>query len=191
MQADDDSALCQTAQFHAYVERMFAPLRPGLAYVRTEDYIINDFEEDMVEPEVFDPLDDRLLLRARTDAIKCVDSMEELMMEDVRYDALCYMKDPNMLDGKDLSWNATNPESLRTNLCGFADAHIGIWEELQFPVYCETLATDPSFTESERALISAYVKSFAGSAHAAIPYHIQDGEEEIYYDSATTEEEGV
>ncbi len=182
-----EHALRQTEEFREHVARMFTPLKPGLAYVRTMEYATDDFEEDFAEPDFMDVLtaSPALLHRARLDAIRCVDHLEAEFIEQLESDAIEYMKNPDPIN---YAWNATNPEDMQTVLCEFCDVNVRIWEEDHHPTYHASIASDPTLTDTEREALSEYVKSFVGSACVAIPYHLMEGDEEIYYDSADTEE---
>lgn len=183
----------QTPEFCEHVARLFAPLKPGLAYVRTMEYAVNDFECNHVDPDITDTLAQAFLLgRARLDAIRCVDFLEMEIIDLIELDATEYARSPNPMN---YAWNAKNAEELRINLCGFCDGLIDIWEEHHHPAYHAAVmiaSTDPNTTTPlplyGREALSEYVKSFVGCASAALPYHLEEGEEEIYYDSDDTEE---
>ncbi len=183
----DITTIRQTTSFQEHVARLLTPLKPGLEYVRTMGYAVNDFERNYADPDFLDilTLSPALLHRARLDAIRNVDFLELEIMDLIELDAIAYMKNP---DPVNYAWNAKDPEELRVNLCGFCDCNIGIWEENHHPTYHASLASDPTLTEIERKALSEYVKSFVGCASAALPYHLEEGDEEIYYDSADTEE---
>lgn len=184
--ADDDHTLRQTAEFHEHVQRMFTPLKPGLAYVRTAWYAANDFEEDFAEPDFMDVLTPALLERARSDGVMCIGWMEKEMRDTIETCALAYMRDPNIYGGQNFAWNAHDPEDMREALCTFCDQNISNWEEEHMHNYIASIAGDETLSEAERTALGQYVESFVGSALAAIPYHLQEGDEEIYYDTDDT-----
>ena len=156
-----------------HVQRLFTPLKPGLVFVKRMEFMEDEFEPD----EDLDNLTPEMLRRARKQAIKCLSIVEADMKEQLNYDALRYIAE----NGEQPGWNAVDAEEMKTNLAVFCDTNITRWDDIHFPVYKET---------SAHALDDAgleYVKSFVGSALAALPYHITDGPEEIYYDSDVTE----
>jgi hypothetical protein len=169
--------------------RLFAPLKPGLAYVRTMGYAVNDFECNHADPDITDTLAQAFLLgRARLDAIRCVDFLEMEIIDLIEQDAIEYARSPKPMN---YAWNAKNAEELRINLCGFCDELIDIWEEHHHPAYhAAVIASEPTplLPLYGREALSEYVKSYVGCASAALPYHLEESEEEIYYDSADTEE---
>ena len=187
---EPERSMRQTAEFREHVARLLAPLKPGLAYVRTLGYAVNDFEHNYGDPDFMDVLNASpatLLQRARTDAIRCVDYLEREFVEQIESDAIAYMKQPDKYGGQNFTWNATNPEDLATNLSCFCDINIGIWEDLHFPTYRQSIDSDPTLAPAEREAVAEYVRSFVGSASATVPYHLEEGSEEIYYDSDDTE----
>ena len=166
--------------FQAHVERLFAPLRPGLAYVRTMEFVTEDFEEI----EDTSDLSPSMLERARAQGILCVDIVEEEILIQIRLDAHRFMEQNGVQPG----WNAANADELEMNLEGFCDSNSGIWNSTHFPEY---KARNPGDLD-EAGL--AYVRSFVGSALIALPSHLEGGDESIYYDSDETvqgEENGV
>ena len=162
-----------SAEFQAHVQRLFTPLKPGLAYVRTEEFATDDFEPD----EDLRGLTHDMLLRARKEAIECLSIVETDIMEQLNHDAHRYIREA----GEQPGWGAANEEEMRVNLAEFCNTNIIRWDDIHFPEYKEQspgVLDDAGFE---------YVKSFVGSALAALPYHTTEGEEEIYYDSDETE----
>ena len=162
----------ETPEFKAHVQRLFTPLKPGLAFVRTAEFLMNDFEPG----EDLDDISPEMLELARKEAVKCIDIMEEDMLEQIEYDARRFVEDGGMNPG----WNAANVDEMEMNLAGFCDSNISIWDDIRFPEYKENTAHGLDDAGLK------YVESFVGSALAAIPYHIEDGDDEIYYDSDVT-----
>ena len=183
----DIAALRQTTPFREHVARLFTPLKPGLAYVRTMEFAVNYFERHFVRPDIMDALVTAPLLlhRARLDGIRCVDYLETEIVDLIELDAIDFLQNPNPTH---YAWNASDAEELRENLSSFCDGNIEIWEENHYPSYHVSVANDPTLTDAECGALSAYVKSFVGCASATLPYHLEEGSEELYYDSADTEE---
>ena len=160
-------------EFKKHVERLLTPLKPGLEYVRTIEFIEDDFEA----MECLDDLSPLMLERARREAVRCVDIVERDMMDQIYDDAVRYMEE----NGAEPGWNAANLAALQTNLAGFCDINMERWERVHFPAYKNAykgLLDEAGFE---------YVRSFIGSALAAIPYHVDDFEDSIYYDSDSTQ----
>jgi hypothetical protein len=128
-----------------------------------------------------------LLTRARADALRTIDTLEAEIIDQIEHNAIEFMKDTTIFDGKNFAWGATDAEDMETVLASFCDTNIKIWEDIYLPVYKTSLQSDETLTDSERGIISAYVVSFLGSAAARLPYCHEDGDEEIYYDSESTE----
>ena len=156
-----------------HVRRMSTPLKPGLVYARCAEFVA-EFE-DMAD---LDDLSPEMLALARDEAVKCVDIIEASFMEQHQHDALRFIEE----DGNQPGWDAPNVDAMRANLAAFCDINIGTWEDELFPRYQEAHpgALDEAGFE--------YVKAFISSALAAIPYHIEDGDESVYYDSDKTVE---
>ena len=185
-----ESAMRQTAAFQEHVTRMFTPLKPGLAYVRTMEYAIEEFEGEMVEFEVISPFrteSPALLMRARNDAILSIDTLEDEIIDQIESNAIRFMNDPTMFNGQNFAWGATDADDMNTVLACFCDTNIKIWQEIYEPLYTASLQNDATLSDPERRIIGAYVRSFLGSATAKLPYCHEDGDEEIYYDSESTE----
>ena len=165
-----------TPEFKAHVQRLFTPLKPGLAYVRTMEFVTEDFETmhdaSDLSPEMLD--------RTRKQAIEGVSIMEAEILEQLHEDARQYIEEGGGAPG----WNAVNVDEMQMNLAGFCDSNMGIWERVHFPQYKER---NPGQLDEEGL---AYVDSFMGSALAALPYHTEDGDESVYYDSDVTVPEG-
>ena len=64
----------ETPEFKEHVERLFTPLKPGLAFARTAEFM-NDFEPE----QDLDDISKEMLELARKEAVKCIDIMEEDM----------------------------------------------------------------------------------------------------------------
>ena len=163
----------ETPEFKEHVERLFTPLKPGLAFARTAEFMMNDFEPE----QDLDDISKEMLELARKEAVKCIDIMEEDMLEQIYDDARRYIEEGCEMDP---GWNASNVEQMEMNLVGFCDSNISIWDDNQFPRYKANAAHGLDDAGLK------YVESFVGSALAAIPYHIEDGDEEVYYDSDVT-----
>ena len=168
----DEDATRELPEFKEHVQRLFIPLKPGLARVRTMEFVVEYFEP----MEWLDDLSPEMLQSARNEAVKCIDIVERDMMDQIEYDAFRYIK-----EGEQPAWNAGNENALEANISGFCDTNIGRWEDIHFPEYRQRfpgVLNDAGFE---------YVKSFVGTALAAISNYIADAEEEIYYDSDSTQ----
>ena len=155
-----------------HIKRVFTPIKPGLQYVRTEDF--RDYFEEM---EDLDDLSPEMHERAYEEAVKCVDIVQESIMEQLQYDARRFIEE----GGEDPGWRSANAGTMKTTLAAFCDLNIGMWEDEFFPQYKEA---NPEVLDEAGF---EYVKSFIGSALAVIPNHIEDGDESIYYDSDATD----
>jgi uncharacterized protein YqfB (UPF0267 family) len=193
MQDDEDDTLVrQTPEFHEYVERMLGPMRPGLAYVRTDEYIFNGFEKDMLEigdhaEEHFE--EGPILNRGRADLKQWIDTLETMVIEHVHTFCIDFIRNPDARDRENASWGVTNLEELETVIASFADQIIRTWRDEHLASYRATLDTDPTLTEPQRNALAHYMMQYIASAAANLPNHIEDwGQERLYYDSATTEE---
>ena len=159
----------------AQFERLFNPLKPGFAYVRTEEFV-KEFEERHDTTE----LTPEMLQRARMEAVACVQIVEDEICLQIEGDA-----DRFMQEGTEPGWNASNVEEMQMNLTGFCNSNVGVWERAHFPEYKER---NPRQLD-EHGL--EYVDSFIGWAITELPSHIMDGDDSIYFDSEeTVQDEG-
>jgi hypothetical protein len=161
-----------TDEFKAHVKRLLNPLKPGLKYVRTEDFI-RDFEDD---PDETSNLTPQMLSLARVEAVKCIDLVEKEIEQCIYADARRYLKERDIP-----GWSAKSLDEMQTVLSAFCDTVIGEWDDTLFPEYKRT----NMYALNEHGF--GYVKSFVGSALAAMPYHIEDEDNlSVYYDSDET-----
>ena len=124
-----------------------------------------------------------MLQSARNEVVKCIDIVERDMTDQIEYDAFRYIEEGEQPAW--IPWNAGNENALEANISGFCDMNIGrwdsSWEDIHFPEYRQRfpdVLNDAGFE---------YVKSFVGTALAAISNYIADAEAEIYYDSDSTQ----
>ena len=193
MQTDeDDSLVRQTPEFHEYVERMLGPMRPGLAYARTDEYIYNGFEKDMLEIE--DHAEEHfeegpILNRGRADLKQWIDTLDTMVVEHVQSYCVDFIRNPDKHDAETVSWGVTNPEELKTVIAGFGDRIISAWRDEHLASYRATLDADPTLTEPQRSALAHYMMEYIACAAVNMANHIGDwGQERLYYDSAKTEE---
>jgi hypothetical protein len=111
-----------------HIKRVFTPIKPGLQYVRTEDF--RDYFEEM---EDLDDLSPEMHERAYEEAVKCVDIVQESIMEQLQYDARRFIEE----GGEDPGWRSANAGTMKTTLAAFCDLNIGMWEDEFFPQYKE------------------------------------------------------
>jgi hypothetical protein len=167
-----------SAEFDAHVQRLLAPLKPGLEYVQTAAFVEDEFEPD--EEDLVGSLTAEMLPRARAAAIECVGIVEGVLMDQIRNDATRFLEG----NGDSPGWNAPDADAMQVNLEAFCGYNIHAWDTIHFPQYKEDAEEkSPGFLDASSF---EYVKSFVGSALAALPYHITEGDEEIYYDSDET-----
>ena len=184
-EAAEINALRPTAWFQTHFKRMVAPLRPGFAQVCCMAYVTGEREEDVLYASEVPPA---LLGRARADALAALQSFEALAIDTVEKSVVQFIKQPDMYGGQTLSWNASNAEDMEVNISSFTVAHVGIWKDYEFDEYKERLRDDPTLTEEEREALACYVMKFIEYAGVEIPLHVGGGVD-VYYDSATTEDE--
>lgn len=174
-------------EFRGHFERMFIPLKPGLRHVRSEAFVREEFELNSPEVmELFRSLRPEVLHRARSDAKSALDQAEESMRLQLEHSAAQFMRDPNIFGGQNCAWNARNADEMQENLSGFCDMNIRIWEENYLESY--TAFVNSEFKDHEAFALVEYVKRSVSFALASVPYHLEEGEEEIYYDSESTAE---
>jgi hypothetical protein len=189
---DDDTTVRQTPEFHEYVERMLEPIRPGLAYARTDEFIYNGFERDMLEigdhaKEHFE--EGPVLNRGRKDCKQWIDTLETMVIEHIQIFCSDFIRNPDTRDRENASWDASNPEELTVAVACFGDEIIRIWRDEHLETYRATLDADPTLTEPQRSALAHYMMRYIATAAASLANHIADwGHEQLYYDSATTEE---
>ena len=175
-------ALRDTLEFHEHVERMFRPLKHGLAEVQSQDFLDNVLPNEIYVEDM--PLD--LRPRAYAAAFEVFKTYGALLLDTVEKSVIQYMEAPEMYDGQTISWGATCAEDLSTSLSCFTDMNFRIWMEHEFVTFCNTtLLTE--FTEAEREHVSYYVEEYVSVCMAAISDFAGDAED-VYYDSADTEE---
>ena len=175
-------ALRDTPEFHEHVERMYRPLRHGLAEVQSQDFLDNVLPNEIYVEDI--PLD--LRPRAFVAAFEVFKTYGVLLLDTVEKSVIQYMEMPDMYDGQTISWGATCAEDLSTNLSCFTDMNFRIWMEHEFVTFCDTtLLTE--FAEAEREHVRYYVEEYVSVCMAAISDFAGDADD-VYYDSADTEE---
>ena len=181
-----EASMRQSPEFREHVERMFRPMRPGFARVSTAVYVEEEFEPEAEFDINTFPVS--LLPRARADALENIGTFEALLLDTVEKSVVEFMRKPDMFEGMTISWNAANADALEINLSGFSDMNMSIWLEFEFADYCATLQADATLDDPERASIRMYVEEFVGFAAAAMPNFVDRNDDDVYYDSASTEE---
>ncbi len=169
-------------EFTAHVNRMMKPLKPGFTLVKSMEFITEEFEvEYAVE---FEPLKQDILDRVRVDTARNIESLEAFTIETLEKSAIGFMEQPDMYDGENFTWNASNPEDLTTNLAAFMDSIVRLWYEYEFPTYEEVVANDSTLSVAEREVMLFYIKNYVGRAASEIPYHVEEVDG-VYYDSSS------
>lgn len=170
--------------FQEHFERMMTPLRPGFATVCNTRFIIREYEDEILT-ELDHPISTPLLNRMRTDAALNIKTFEALIINTVEKFVVQFMKTPDMYGGETLSWNATNAGYMEVAMEALLDSNLAIWKDFEFEDYKETLE---DLSPEDEEDLCFYVTESVEYAALHVPKELETAHD-VYYDSASTEEE--
>ena len=178
------------------MNRMYDPLVSCFETVSTRKFV-DDFESNWYVHdlaidvcELVARIPEQLHERMRDDALKGIRSFQGLVKSTVCLTAGDYVNTPdNVKRPKRMSFNATDMESLETNVEYFLFQNYCIWDQHEFQEYKASIEDQesPSFIGDAHARdnIAIYVMQFVSFANARIPHELN--ESECFLDSETDE----
>ena len=175
-----------TREFQEHFARMFTPMEPGFDAVCNTDRIFEEYEDDLMD--VFDaPPGPALLARMKLEGPKAAQTFKALIKDTLDKCIVEYMHTPDMYGGENFTWNAKNSDALSTNMEAFLSLNLDIWMENEFLEYTETLRADTTLTPAEFEDVRVFAREYVEWCAVYIPREVENAED-VYYDSATTEE---